>query len=194
MTSEVVFMKQALILVDIQNEYFELGRVPLDRLEKAAANAKRALGFFRDKNMPVCHIRHVNLRDGAVTFLPDSFRAEIHESVAPIYGESVIVKHYPSAFLKTGLADELKRHEIGQLVICGMMSHMCIDTTVRAAMDYGFTVTLLEDACTTKDLIWNDQIIPAETVHRAFMAALDGMFARVITTEEFMDARQRSDT
>jgi nicotinamidase-related amidase len=178
-------MKQALILIDIQNEYFEGGMVPLNKPEKASANALRALGYFRDKGMPVFHIRHVNIRPGAAAFLPGSCGSEIHGSVEPLTGESIIVKHYPSAFLKTGLAEELNRLEIDHLVVCGMMSHMCVDTTVRSAMEHSFTVTLLEDACTTRDLIWNDQILLADIVHKAFMAALSGMFAQVMTTAEF---------
>ncbi len=179
-------MNCALLIIDIQNDYFEGGSNPLHQPLKAAENAKRVLGFFRDNRLPVFHVRHVNLRPGATAFLPDTFGAEIHESVAPLCGEHVTVKHYPSAFLKTGLADTLESHGIVQLVVCGMMSHMCIDTTVRAAMDYGFAVTLLEDACATKDLVRDDRFIPAETVHQTFMAALHGMFAQVMTTDAFL--------
>lgn len=181
-------LKSALLLIDIQNEYFTGGNNPLHAPEKAAANAKRVLDFFRDGGLPVFHIRHINLKPGAATFLPDSVGAEIHESVAPLGSERVIVKHYPSAFLQTDLADVLKQQHIGRLVVCGMMSHMCIDTTVRAAMDYGLTVTLLEDACTTKALEWGGQVIPAETVHQTFMAALNGRFAQVVTTKAFLEA------
>lgn len=176
----------ALILIDIQNEYFEGGKSPLFRPEKAAANAGRALSFFRDQDMPVFHIRHVNIRPGAATFLPDSNGTEIHGSVAPLSSENIIVKHRPNAFLQTDLVEELKRHGVAQLVVCGMMSHMCVDTTVRAAMDHGFAVTVLEDACATNDLNRNGQRIPAETVHQTFMAALHGMFAQVMTTEAFL--------
>jgi nicotinamidase-related amidase len=98
----------------------------------------------------------------------------------------VLVKHAPNAFLRTRLEEAL--HGIGaeHLVVSGMMSHMCVDTSVRAAKDLGFSVTLLEDACTTKDLEWDGERIPAITVHGAFMAALDGTFARVIRTEEYL--------
>jgi nicotinamidase-related amidase len=176
----------ALLLIDIQNDYFEGGKNPLHQPERALENAKRVLGFFRESMLPVFHIRHENIRPGALTFLPDSFGSQIHESVAPADGESVTVKHYPSAFLKTGLADTLNSQGIEQLVVCGMMSHMCIDTTVRSAMDYSFAVTLLEDACATKDLVRRGLLLPAETVHETFMAALHGMFAAVMTTDAFL--------
>lgn len=179
-------MKSTLLIIDIQNEYFDGGKNPLYGPEQAAANAKRVLEFFRENTLPVYHVRHINVRPGAATFLPDTGGSEIHQSVAPKDGEHVIVKNYPSAFLKTGLRDALKSAGIEQLVVCGMMSHMCIDTTVRAAMDHGFAVTLLEDACATKDLSWGGHLVPAETVHRSFMAALSGMFAQVKTTEGFL--------
>lgn len=73
---------------------------------------------------------------------------------------------------------------VDELVVCGMMTHMCIDTTVRAARDYPFPVTLLYDACATKELDIMGKTIPAETVHNAYMAGLNGTFARVLTTGE----------
>jgi nicotinamidase-related amidase len=180
-------MNSALVLIDIQNEYFEGGKNTLHHTEEAAAAAGRILKFFRDGGSPVIHIRHVSLSPGAAAFLPDSVGAEIHSSVAPAGGERVIVKHAPSAFLKTDLAEELRRLNIKELVVCGMMSHMCVDTSVRAAQDYGLSVTLIEDACTTKDLIWDDRVIPAETVHRTFMAALSGTFATVVRAGDYLE-------
>lgn len=73
-----------------------------------------------------------------------------------------------------------------KLVVCGMMSHMCIDTSVRAARSHGYDITLLHDACATRDLSWNGKTIPAATVHEAFMAALHGAFADVRTTGDFL--------
>jgi nicotinamidase-related amidase len=96
--------------------------------------------------------------------------------------EYLVVKHTPNSFFETNLADILKQEGITDLVICGMMSHMCVDTTTRACKDFGIKVTLLSDACTTKDLIYNGKVIPAETVHDVFMASLNNMFASVIET------------
>ena len=179
-------MKNALIIIDIQNDYFEGGKNELHLPEQAAANAKKALEFSRSSNMPVFHVQHISIQQGAAFFLPDSTGAEIHQSVAPRIGEKVFIKHAPNAFFQTGLSDELLRQNISHLVICGMMSHMCIDTTVRATKDFGFSVTVLEDACTTKDLIWHDTAIPAETVHGTIMASLTGVFAQVLQTDKFI--------
>jgi len=179
-------MKSALILIDIQNDYFEGGRNVLVRPELAASNAKKALDYYRSKDLPVYHVQHISTRKDASFFLPDSQGAEIHESVEPFKGEKVFIKHVPNSFFDTGLADELSLNHIDVITICGMMSHMCIDTTVRAAKELGLEVTLLQDACTTKDLEFNGVVLPADTVHQVFMAALQGLFARVMTTDDFI--------
>lgn len=180
-------MDSAFILIDIQNEYFKGGQRELYQPERAAENARLALAYFREKGLPVYHVRHNNADPGATSFLPGSLGAEIRESVRPIAGEPVVVKHYPSAFLQTGLAEDLLGKGIRNIVVCGMMSHMCIDTSVRAAQDFGFSVTVLGDACATRDLAWGGETIPAATVHNTIMASLNGTFARVVKTEEFLE-------
>jgi len=71
-------------------------------------------------------------------------------------------------------------------VIAGMMTHMCVDATTRAAFDYGFQCTLLSDACATRNLVFEDKLIPAQHVHHAFLSALNGVYAKVIRTEAFL--------
>jgi nicotinamidase-related amidase len=179
-------MDSAIVLIDIQNEYFKGGKRELCAPDEAAKKAARALDGFRSKGLPVFHVRHVNADAGAGSFLPGSPGAQIHESVRPLAGETVIEKQYPNAFLRTGLYDGLKSKGINHIAVCGMMSHMCVDTSVRVAQDYGLSVTVLEDACTTRDLSWGGETIPARTVHNAVMASLNGTFARVVKTEEFL--------
>ena len=118
--------------------------------------------------------------------MPDTPGSEIHGAVKPLDGEPVIIKHAPDAFFQTDLHDALSRAGIRKLVVCGMMSHMCIDTSVRAARNHGYDITLLHDACATRDLSWNGKTIPAATVHEAFMAALHGAFADVRTAGDFL--------
>ena len=179
-------MNSALILIDIQNDYFKNGKNELYQPEQAALQAKRTLDYFRNKGLPVYHVQHINIREGATFFIPDTFGAETHASVKPQRGEKVFVKHVPNSFFDTGLADELTKKQIDHIIVCGMMSHMCIDTTVRAAQDFGLTTTVLHDACATKDLVWKKATIPAPVVHDTIMASLHGIFANVISTEEFL--------
>lgn len=92
----------------------------------------------------------------------------------------MIVKYYQNSFYETELDSYLKEKGIKKLIVCGMMTHMCVDTTVRAAMDYGYEVDLVADACATMDLEISGEIIPAQTVQKTFLASLEGVFANVI--------------
>ncbi|WP_416829233.1 cysteine hydrolase family protein [Ectobacillus polymachus] len=179
-------MSIALMLIDIQNDYFPNGKMELSNPMKAANNACRILDWFRAKKYEIYHIQHVSNRSGAGFFLPDTEGVKIHQSVLPLEQENIIVKHAPNSFFNTELRNKLKEKEIKKLVICGMMTHMCIDATVRAARELGLECTVIEDACTTKDLMYRDQLIPAEQVHFAFIGALNGMYATVSTTNEFL--------
>ncbi len=179
-------MKSALVLVDIQNDYFAGGRCELYRPEQAAENAAKLLNYFRAQGLPVFHVQHVNIRKTATFFIPETEGVRIHQSVTPLPTETVVVKHAPNSFFGTGLHEKLVAVEAEHLVLCGMMSHMCIDTTARAAKDYGYAVTLIQDACTTKDLQWGETVLDAQTVHQVFMASLNGIFAKVQKADDFL--------
>lgn len=184
---EGMFMKSALVLVDIQKDYFSGGKNELFQPEKAANQAKMLLDCFRQNNMDIFHIQHISEGGKSSFFQPNTEGAEIHPWVFPISGEPVLVKHTPDSFLNTGLEQELRARKIELLIVCGMMSHMCIDTTVRAARRLNFNVLLAEDACTTKELVWREKHIPADVVHQTMMAALNGTFAQVETTETILN-------
>jgi nicotinamidase-related amidase len=175
-------MRTVLLIVDIQNDYFPGGKNELAGSVEAAANAGKLLDFFRAGKLPVVHVRHESTRPGATFFLPGTPGAQINDSVKPLDGEIVITKHFPNSFRATELLPTLKNLDAGRLVVCGMMTHMCIDTTVRTAYDYGFEVLLAHDACATKDLTFDGRTIPAEQVQQAFSGAINGTFAKVDST------------
>lgn len=179
-------MPHALILVDIQNDYFPGGAMELVGAAEAGANARLALERFRAAGDPVIHVQHVSTRPGSTFFLPDTAGAEIHACVAPLAGEAVVVKHYPNGFRETPLLERLRAVGADHLVVCGMMTHMCVDACVRAAADLGFGCTVLGDACATRDLAHGGQLVPAAMVHAAFLAALAGAYAAVTTTGEYL--------
>jgi nicotinamidase-related amidase len=179
-------MNQALLLVDIQNDYFPGGKMELAGMNEAAAQARTLLATFRQRHWPTYHVQHVSLRKGAPFFLPDTPGVEIHESLAPLPGEKVVIKHFPNSFRDTGLQEILAAAGVNKLIICGAMSHMCIDATTRAAADLGFSCTAIHDACATRDLVFGETVIPAAQVHGAFMAALASFYARVLSVEEFL--------
>ncbi|MDZ7695821.1 MAG: cysteine hydrolase family protein [Deltaproteobacteria bacterium] len=177
-------MKDALIIVDMQNDYFSGGRMELIGMETAAENVRELLAFYRTKQTDIFHIQHLSLRKEAGFFLPDTRGAKIHEALTPSPDETVVTKHYPNSFRETALLEILETDAIGQLTICGAMSHMCIDATTRAAFDLGFRCRVVTDACATRDLIFEGETIPAASVHGAFMAALSPIYAALKTTRE----------
>jgi nicotinamidase-related amidase len=170
----------ALILVDIQNDYFSGGRNPLVGSEDAAEVARQALDKSRERQETIIHVQHTSLRPNATFFLPGTPGAEIHPLVAPRPDELVVQKHCPNSFRETTLLEELRRRNISQLTFCGMMTHMCIDTTVRAACDLGFACTVIGAATATKDLTHGSITVPAAHVQAAYLAGLNGLFAKVI--------------
>jgi nicotinamidase-related amidase len=179
------FMKTGLILVDIQNDYFPGGRMELAGMREAGLKAAQLLAVFRQRKWPTVHIQHISAQKGAAFFLPDTSGVTLHECIAPQAGELVIRKHYPNSFRETALLQELEKQDVKKLIICGAMSHMCIDATTRAAADHCFDCIVVQDACATRDLEFSGRKIRAEDVHGSFMAALGSAYAQVIDVDEF---------
>jgi nicotinamidase-related amidase len=179
-------MNKCLVMVDLQNDYFPGGKMQLAGIEGAAGNARILLTEFRRKDLTVIHIQHISVPPNAFFFLPETDGAKINESVTPRQGEAVVVKNYPNSFRNTPLLEILRKAHIDELVICGAMSHMCIDATVRAAFDLGFKCVVAEDACATMDLFFNNKIVKAADVHASFMSALSFPYARVLSTKDIV--------
>jgi nicotinamidase-related amidase len=168
-----------LLLIDIQRDYFPGGAHPLVEPDAAAEAAARLLTAFRAAGERVVHVQHVSTAADAAFFAPGTAGVEFDERVAPDGEEHVVVKHRPNAFLGTGLESLLRSAEPDEIVVAGMMSSMCVDATVRAASDLGFSLSVAQDACAAPDLRLGPTTVPGTQVHAAFMAALDGTYARV---------------
>lgn len=177
-------MTRALIVVDIQNDYFPGGAHPLERPEEAAGQARLLLDAFRSAGDPVVHLQHVWDEPDAAFMRPGTEGVEIHQLVTPRDGEPVLQKAHPNGFLDTGLEDTLRALGVDAVVVCGMMTSMCVDATVRAAVDLGFNASVAHDACATCDLGFGGRTVPAADVHTAFLAALADGYARVAAAEE----------
>jgi len=144
----------------------------------------KALARFRKEGVPVIHVRHLSVRPGSSFFIPGTAGAEIHAAVKPQAGEKVIEKNFPNSFRGTELERVLKDAGVKELVVAGMMTHMCVDASVRQAADLGYKVTLLGDACATRAQSFAGETVPARQVHAAFLAALNGFYAKVLPTHE----------
>lgn len=180
--------KTALLLVDIQNDYFPAGDWALHGMEQAAENAASLLAAAREAGQMVVHIRHENPSPEAPFFRAGSHGADIHSAVTPTTGEPVLTKARPNSFVDTGLLELLQEAGIEALTLCGAMSQMCIDATARAARDLGFDVTVVEDACAARAMVFGGVELSAQQVHAAFMAPLAMSYARIVSTAEVLKA------
>lgn len=181
-------MNTALVLIDIQNDYFPGGKMELEGSLEASAQAGRLLRFFRDGALPLVHIQHIANRPSASFFLPNTDGAKHHSNVLPRADELILIKHFPNSFRETTLLEVLRGQNIERLVIAGMMTHMCVDATVRASTDLGFECLTASDACATRALSYRGNSVAAASVHNAFLAALNGSYGKVLATEELLVA------
>ncbi len=179
-------MARALLIIDIQNDYFPGGAFPLHEPEAAAERASALLAAFRASGEPVVHVQHVWDAPDAEFMVPGTDGVEIHAAVAPAGDEPVVQKAEPNAFLGTGLEQQLRGAGIDELVVAGMMTSMCVDATVRAASDLGFTVSVAADACAAPSLAFGGVDVEAPAVHAAFLAALADSYATVVPAAELL--------
>ena len=179
-------MNTALIIVDIQNDYFPEGKMPLVGPLEASQQAARLLDCFRSSRWPVIHIQHIAVRPGATFFLPGTPGAEFHVNVQPQPDETIVQKNFPNSFRDTSLLDVLREKQVNRLLICGMQTNMCVDAITRAAADYGFECTVAADACAARNLTYDGHQVPADQVHHAFLAALNGSYAKVLKVDQIL--------
>lgn len=180
--------KEALIVIDIQNDYFENGKWELSKAAEASLKARAVIDHFRANNLPIFHIQHLASDENAPFFHPGTPGAEIHENVLPLEGEKVIQKFYPNSFKDTDLLSHLQSQQVTNLVMVGMMTNMCVDATTRAGKDFGFDCTVISDACASRDLELDGKLVKAADVNTAFLAALTFFYARVTTAKEYINA------
>lgn len=167
--------KEALIIIDEQDFYFEGGDAELVNPVPAAENTKLLLDRFRQEGKLVIYVKH-NYEPGG----------DIYKLVAPIDDEKIFTKDDVNAFLGTGLNEYLKECGITKLVLCGMQTHMCLEAATRAGHDLGYKCIVIGDACATRDLKFNDNVVPAEQVHLSTLATLTA-YAKVMTTTAYLD-------
>ena len=178
--------KRAIVVVDLQNDYWPSGKWALDGIDQAAANAAKVIAKARAAGDTVIHVRHEFTSPDAPFFAPGTVGSEINEVVRPAPEETVILKNHPNSFRETALKQELDERNIEEVVVVGAMSHMCIAATGRAATDFGYKTTVVHDACATRDVEFNGVTVPAAQVHAANMSALAFAYGEVIGTADFL--------
>lgn len=138
--------KTALLIVDVQNGV--LGKENNTyQAEKILCNLEHLIKKAREANVPVIYVQHIE--SGQLE--PNTFEWQIHDRLAPKEEEIIIQKHHPSSFHDTSLIEDLSRLGVKNLVIGGLQTEWCIDSTVRHAFSLGFDVMVIEDGHSTMD-------------------------------------------
>lgn len=176
----------ALILIDIQ-QGFDDPRWGRRNNPGAEHQAGRLLGAWRRSGWPVVHVQHRSVEAGS-PLRPGQPGVEFQAIVAPLDHETVFTKSVNSAFIGTGLEDYLREQRVRLVMICGLTTNHCVETTTRMAGNLGFETYLVEDACATFDRVGPDgKVWPAKTIHAVTLANLHGEFATIVTVAEVLE-------
>ena len=178
-------MKQALLVIDVQNEYFT-GKLPVTYPEQSFLNILKAMDWAHASHLPVILIQHTNVAPEAATFRKETPGWELHDEIKRRHADVVIEKNLPGSFTGTNLEEWLKQHEITTLTIAGYMTQMCCDTTARQAFHHSYSVNFLSDATGTLSITNAAGSISAADLHRAILITQQMRFSRVLKTEEWI--------
>ncbi len=178
-------MNQALLVIDVQNEYFT-GKLPVTYPKGSLENILKVMDEASAKGIPVAVIQHTALKADALTFRKASAGWRLHPEILRRPYDVLIEKNYPGSFTGTDLEKWLKGRGIANLIICGYMTQMCCDTTARQAFHRDYSVLFLSDACGTLDQKNNAGSVSAEALHKAVLVVQESRFSKVISTDDWL--------
>jgi nicotinamidase-related amidase len=180
-------IKQALLVIDVQNEYFS-GKLPVTYPPGSLANIAAAIDAANLHGIPVIVIQHTAARPDSPTFVKGSVGWQLHPEIAKRKYSELFQKSLPSSFAGTGLEAWLKEQGITTLVISGYMTQMCCDTTAREAFHRGYTVKFLSDATGTLDYRNDAGTVTAECLHKTILIVQRSRFSTVMTTAAWLQS------
>lgn len=174
--------RAAILVIDAQQEYVD-GHMPLTGIDAALAEIAALLDRARTLARPIFHVAHIGRAATGGPFDPERPGVAFANAAKPRDGEPVITKRLPNAFAGTDLTVRVEAAAVDGLIVCGFMTHMCVSSTVRSALDHGIATTVVAEAAATRDLPGHDGgVVEAATVHRAALAALADRFAPIVAT------------
>ena len=178
--------KAALLVIDVQNDYFPQGKMELFQAEQALKQTNHLEDEFIKNNQPVIYIQHIVHQVNAPFFEVGTQGVKLHSGLH-IQSDSIIVeKHFPNSFFQTTLKEELDQLGVDQVVICGMMTHMCVDATSRSSAELGYQPIVIAEATATRDLSYDDKTVQARDVQTACLSAFQ-MFAQVLSVDTYLN-------
>ncbi|WP_353173032.1 cysteine hydrolase family protein [Acinetobacter rudis] len=178
--------KTALLVIDVQNDYFANGKMELHHPEDALNNINRLEQHFIQAKQPIIYIQHIFKDPDAAFFVQDTDGVKLHADLKIDEDSTIIIKHFPNSFFQTTLQQHLKQMGVSQLLITGMMTHMCVDATTRAALELGYETVVVSDATATKSLQFSEHAVDAQTVQYTLLAALQ-MISELSLTQDVLN-------
>ncbi len=179
-------MKRALLVIDVQNEYFS-GKLPVTYPEGSFARILQAMDAANERGIPVVVVQHTSLAENAATFRKGSDEWQLHPEVAKRPRALLVEKHLPGSFTGTPLLSWLRERGIDTVTISGYMTQMCCDTTAREAFHLGLAVEFLSDATGTLAIRNDAGAVTAEELHRAILVTQAMRFSRVMSTQAWVE-------
>jgi nicotinamidase-related amidase len=175
-------MKRALLVIDVQNEYFS-GALPITHPQGHLSNITRAMDAAAARATPLVVVQHTFTQPDKPFFQRGTREWELHPNVRDRAHDLLIEKNLPGSFTGTELESWLRQRGIDTVTIAGYMTHMCCDTTARQAVHRGFTVEFLSDATGTLPLDNTAGKVSAEELQRAILCAQQMLLSEVLSTE-----------
>ena len=145
-------MTKALLVIDLQNDYFPGGKFPLWNTEAVLRSIERAIERANSQGIPVIHIQHVAKQGLAPFFNEGTLGAEIHPRILAAAPKApIVVKEFADSFERTSLEETLSKLGATELLVCGMMTQNCVTHTAISKAAEKYSVAILADCCTTVD-------------------------------------------
>jgi nicotinamidase-related amidase len=179
-------MKRALLVIDVQNEYFPEGALPVTHPSRHLENIERVMDAARGAGVPIVVIQHTFTQPEKPFFQRGTPGWQLRPEVESRPRDHWIEKHLPGSFTGTDLEHWLREHDIDTVTIAGYMSHMCCDTTARQAAHLGFGVEFLGDATGTLAVENSAGSVTAEELHRSILCAQQMMISEVLDTDQWL--------
>jgi nicotinamidase-related amidase len=180
-------MKRALLVIDVQNEYFT-GKLPIAYPPGSLDNIVKAMEKARKGGIPVVVIQHTSPQKDAPVFGKGTEGWKLHPRIAEQAYDHMLEKNLPGSFTGTDLESWLRERKIDTVVITGYMTQMCCDTTARQAVHMGLAVEFLSDATGTLPVSNKAGSVTAEELHRAILVTQAMRFSRVMTTDQWIES------
>ncbi|WP_194726205.1 cysteine hydrolase family protein [Noviherbaspirillum malthae] len=185
-TSRLDAATTALIVIDFQQEYFEGGKLPIPDGRSALDKARELVAFADRSGIRVFHVQHVGASGGPL-FAADGASSAFHQDILPQPHHEQVRKTTASSFASTDLHARLQGQGIKTLIICGLMTHMCVSTTARDARPLGYQVIVAADASATRDIdAWDGGVVGHAELHRAALTEISDSFGEILRTADIL--------